>query len=202
METRISDFTWNLRLKYAYGDALAYMYLNGSLPVSTPQQVFLGSIKKTTICMHVRFLWCMAWDEPQYLKKLLLYAISDSKTVVGYLKDKKDAKPDTLLYEAEKCVVDPFKARKDDFFNTMYPFKSKDINEDSLVIARDFLFSGSKLPRIYLTYKCLYQIFHLLVENPCRNDLLRTTLECVYLRQRLDNRVLEWEMGDRLKPSD
>ena len=44
-----------------------------------------------------------------------LFNPSDSKTIAGYLKDKKDAKSDAAVYEAEEYVVDPFKAREDNF---------------------------------------------------------------------------------------
>ena len=82
----------NNYLKFATTDAKKYLYFNGSLPLDASRETFLKQVNKTTICNHLRLMYALSWHESNEVFRLILYCITDSKSIVGYLRLMKNNK--------------------------------------------------------------------------------------------------------------
>jgi len=190
-----SAFTLHKRLQYSKADALKYLYFNGALQLSATRPQYAELLAKTTICNHLRLLHALSWYESKEVLRLILYCITDSKAIVGYLRSAKlNENFDAGWWQQDRISAsNPYDGADDSFFNSKIPFKNKNIQIEDLIASRDFLESANYLPRIYFAYATLLRIFRLCEDNPHVDDLCITTLECVHLRRRLDRRALELE---------
>jgi len=190
-----SNYTLNSALKFDRNDAIMYLYYNGALPLDAPRERFMRSVSKTTICMHIRLIYALSWHESKEVFYLILYCITDSKAVVGLLKSLKDGEGfDSGWWKQEQIKsTNPYSRVGDPFFDTKIPFKSKDINDDDVLAVKAFLYEERNLPNIYIAYRTLYEIFLSWSHHPYKGDLCIASLECAYLRYRLDRKVIEWE---------
>ena len=191
-----SAFTLNKTLQFEYADATKYLYFNGALQLSATRLQYLEQgATKTTICNHLRLLHFLSWYESKEIVKLILYCITDSKAIVGYLRNaQSDPNFDIGWWQLQSfSALNPYEGGDDSFFSSKIPFKNKDVQIKDLIAMKDFLESTIAPPRIYLAYATLFKIFRLWRNHHYFNDLLITTLECVHFRRRLDRRALELE---------
>jgi len=195
---KASNYTLHNCLRFDRKDATMYLYFNGALSLGVYREVFMGRISKTTICNHIRLIGALSWDESKEVFYLLLYYISDSKAVVGLLRSLKDGQAfDSGWWKQEARGIEstnPYFGRNEPFFDTKIPFKSKDITDEDLLAIWTFLREEKTLPRIYVAYRTLYEIFLSWSHHPYRGDLCRAVLECAWLRYRIDRKVIEWEL--------
>ena len=89
MSYQISRYTQKIKVSYEYNDAMKYLYHNGDVSLDSDQQKFLSNCSKTTICSHLRFIHGLTWFANPLLLKAILYALSDAKMIIQYLKEVK-----------------------------------------------------------------------------------------------------------------
>ena len=191
----ISNYTLNTSLKFDRIDAIEYLYNNGGLPLNTSRKDFALTASKTTICSHIRLLYAISWQDSKEVFLLILHCITDSKAIVTHLRNMKNNENFDHGWWKQEAINDlnPYCGGKDSFFDIKVPFKSKDINDKDIDAIRLFLYETNPLPKIYLAYRTLYEIFLSWDHHIYKDDLCITTLECAHLRFRLDKRVIERE---------
>jgi len=83
---------------------------------------------------------------------------------------------------------------RDSFFDSKIKFKCKDIDDQDIHLMRNYLAKSAALPKIYLAYRTLYEIFSSWYHHAYKDDLRLLSLECAHLRYRLDRKVADWEL--------
>jgi len=190
-----SNYTLNSSLKYDRKDAIRYLYFNGAQPLDASRESFASLVSKTTICMHIRLIYSLSWHDSKEVFYLILYCITDSKAVVELLRSLKDDEVvDSGWWRQEEIKsTNPYFGGDDPFFDSKIPFKSKQITYEDITAIKTFLYEVSDLPKIYIAYRTLYEIFLSWSHHLYKADLCLASLECAYLRYRLDRKVIEWE---------
>ena len=192
-EMEASRYTLNCNLKYNTSDAIDYLYFNGNMPKNASQSLYLKWTRKTTICEHLRLLYGMSWHEDKEVFNIILYCLTDSKAIVGRLieeKMKSASEPQSNIGINAKSI---YMQQSKSYPTSNVSFKPKKIKADDL-LATKIQLNEKNIPQIYLFYKTLHKIFESWNHHKQREELLLTTLECAYLRTRLDRRMIEIEM--------
>ena len=190
MET--SRYTLNCNLKYNPSDAIDYLYFIGNMPKNASISLYLKWTSKTTICEHLRLLYGMSWHEDKAVFNMILYCLADSKAIVGRLieeKMKSDSGPPSNIDINTKSTYTQ-QSKSDPTSNA--PYKPKKIKESDLLAIKIQL-NEKTIPQIYLVYRALHKTFESWSHHGQREELILTTLECAYLRTRLDRRMMEIE---------
>jgi len=195
---KFSEYTSKSKIVFNKEDAIRDIYFNGKLRIDVKRDAFVKCVRKTTICNHIRALHAFTWYRNELLFDLILYLISDSKGIVKYLRKAKNDKDfDKDWWKLEKVKPYEMKDLNDPFWSSSLMFKCNDIPYDGIASSLE-LISGeySLLPLAYRTYKQAYSIIQAMdfeEEERLKKESLIVVLECIYLRTRLDNRVLFWE---------
>ena len=192
-----SQFTRNRKILFEQDDAVRYLYCNGAIDDNVNQKAFMSHMSKTTICAHIRLLHALTWFLDPYVFKYILYCITDSKTVVGYLRQaKNDPDFDRNWWHQQSINAFSKDDINDDFWNSKIPFKCKSIAQEDIASSFNLINSSDRyLPDVFLAYKTMYTMID---SSPVFNDDVKREscliiLESVSLRMKLENRVLYWE---------